>query len=991
MAETLIATAAGEFGTSFLAKEATKIGIKQFIQTYGSVAFRTVSPVIMGGMLFEKVVEAYPPIDIQNEKLLGMPVSHIARQEQAYDDTKYFKKPEPLKYIPTVHGGDKLPPVEQEYFPVEDKITTQDESFKIPEKIETNKGFEVPPQEKKFPPGFEIPKTVDTSILTKDKPKDITKQTEELVPKIKNKITTWELLADTKEEFKKLAEENKISVEELEKGTIQKQIKFKKFGKHFDVYFNNKKIAELVNITQEVREDESSWRPKNINTYNLVYLTEGGYFDNGVDTIDGIENAKNSTMQYISNDLMDETKSDKYALGFTSLREIFQEMEYNKKGQPVTEGERTSDITKQTKDLVTKEPEFGALTETEKQTAIALKGDKPDFYSRAIEAIKTAKDDKYTKGKWASILKSSTTKEELDYLGLTDFLKGNESITKQELLNLVKDKDIAATMTVRTVPKDQMNSMWDDYSLGGAQEGTVEHIVFQKRKDADFVIHPAAGIYKEPHFNAEYGTDTFAHARTQVGYSPKLIPNVMEDAGDMEYNNWATEISEIFKNIQIVDETQSKHIQEIQEKGSAKDWTIIKGSDVTKEFIEENFGNIYELKISKYATVKQTLEKTGLQSNKVLYMKPSAAKSLNPQVVTRIDDDIYYTFDTKNLQGGGFDTEELAKSYVKREAIPDLPIKDTKKFVELVLNEMIRKAVIDGRDSIAITNGQIQYNRYPAMEEKKRQGLKKVYDTIHYDQLNKIAKNYGIKLEKINIENPEQAEMDQSETQMQFPRKVKTAQDNGYILKKITFQELFDRVQDTDIPGHAALYNNEGRGQGHDYIEEWFNTLIDNRTGGIPATLTTEEGLSGSGLKRWEKIRTNEVYVWKKGTNDIGEEGVISWDMPIVPVKDTLTNPAVNDMLNASSKDREYILKQFTIGGAAGYPYAGENINNIDLIKYTEYLRNYKPPEGIDLGYDKDAEQLIKMKFPKKLKKDFYGKRIKLTKKINQQTDRMFG
>ena len=123
MAETLIATAAGEFGTSFLAKEATKIGIKQFIQTYGSVAFRTVSPVIMGGMLFEKVVEAYPPIDIQNEKLLGMPVSHIARQEQAYDDTKYFKdklpppqltksdieepkKVEPLKYIPTVHGGD---------------------------------------------------------------------------------------------------------------------------------------------------------------------------------------------------------------------------------------------------------------------------------------------------------------------------------------------------------------------------------------------------------------------------------------------------------------------------------------------------------------------------------------------------------------------------------------------------------------------------------------------------------------------------------------------------------------------------------------------------------------------------------------------------------------------------------------------------------------------------------------------------------------------
>jgi hypothetical protein len=279
------------------------------------------------------------------------------------------------------------------------------------------------------------------------------------------------------------------------------------------------------------------------------------------------------------------------------------------------------------------------------------------------------------------------------------------------------------------------------------------------------------------------------------------------------------------------------------------------------------------------------------------------------------------------------------------------------------------------------------------MEEKEKKGLKKFYDTFVYDQLNKIAKNYGVKLERIDIGDTEQAEMDQSETQMQFPRKIKTAQDNDYILKKITFQELFDRVQDTDIPGHAALYSNEGRGQGHGYIEEWFNTLIDNRTGGIPATLTTEEGLSDSGLKRWEKIRTNEVYVWKKGTNDIGEEGVISWDMPIVPVKDTLTNPAVNDMLNASSKDREYIIRQFTIGGAAGYPYVGENINNIDLIKYTEYLRNYKPPERVDLGYEQDVEQLIKMKLPKKLQNDILKKSIRLTEvkpPIEDQTQRLF-
>ena len=94
-------------------------------------------------------------------------------------------------------------------------------------------------------------------------------------------------------------------------------------------------------------------------------------------------------------------------------------------------------------------------------------------------------------------------------------------------------------------------------------------------------------------------------------------------------------------------------------------------------------------------------------------------------------------------------------------------------------------------------------------------------------------------------------------------------------------------------------------------------------------------------------------------------------------------------MLNASSENREYIIRQFTIGGIDSYPYEGENINNIDLIKYTEYLRNYKLPEGVDLGYEQDVEQLIKMKLPKKLQKEILKKPIRLTKKIDEQTQRL--
>ena len=263
---------------------------------------------------------------------------------------------EASKFIPTIHGGEELPKIEQESFPAEDKIKSWDESFKAPEEIKTTEGLEAPPQEKIVPPGFETPKTVDTSILTKD-------------------------------------------------------------------------------------------------------------------------------------------------------------------------------IVKQTKDLVKEEPEFGALTETEKQTALLEKGDKPDFYSRAIAAITNAKQDKYTKGKWKSIVKGNTTKEEMDYLGLTELLEGKESITKQELLKLVKDKDIAATMTVRPVPKDQMNPMYKGYSLGFEKSGTQEHIVFQKSTVLEDELkqydeEKKERAYIEPHFSYSDARNTFAHARVQVGYDQTGTENM---------------------------------------------------------------------------------------------------------------------------------------------------------------------------------------------------------------------------------------------------------------------------------------------------------------------------------------------------------------------------------------------------------------------------------------------------------------------------------
>jgi len=748
MAVPLILTAAGEFAAPYLIKEATKLGIKKFIQNYGSTAFQSIAAGVTGGMIAQET----PPLDLQQEKLFGMPVSHIAGQGKVYSDITEPKKEKPLEYIETVHGGKgPLEPIKAEPFPIETKVEPIQEGFEKPEPIETTKGFEVPSEKKIVPPGFEKPEPLGTDILTKD-------------------------------------------------------------------------------------------------------------------------------------------------------------------------------IAKQTKDLVTKEPEFGALTEVEKQTALLEKEGKPDFYSRAIKSIEDAKPNKLTKTKWKSYIQS--TKEELDYLGLTEFLKGNESVTKKELLDFVESKNIAPNITVRTVPKDQMNPMWKDYSLGGEQQ---EHIVFQVKPefyDVNQGKKPTIDsyVFTSEHFGHQYGKNNFAHARTQVGFDADASP---------KYDDLDSEVSELFDNTLIIDEIQSDWIQKLQKEGSAKEWKIIKGSDITKEFLEKNYPGEYK--------IKNETSPSGYTPISYLHSKDLKGKFIPTKSIFSKE---YYIFNKEGLYfGHNFNTRslELAEREVAKRAVPDFPLKDSKKFVELVLNEMIRKAVKDGRDSIAITNGQIQYNRYEAMEEKEKKGLKKFYDTFVYDQLNKIAKNYGVKLERIDIN--EGSEMAPKELEdIHLDNKIKKAQDQKFVFQKITLQELWDRTKDTDIPAHAALYTTEGRGQGADYIESYLIAYVASQA----ATDQTRETTGAA----WNALRHNEVYVWKTSA---GETAWISWEMPIVPVNDTSA-------------------------------ITGEN----DLSIYTKYLKQWKPPEGVDLSYEQDPEQLIKMKLPKKLKKDFLSKSIRLTKKIDEQTQRLF-
>ena len=603
---------------------------------------------------------------------------------------------------------------------------------------------------------------------------------------------------------------------------------------------------------------------------------------------------------------------------------------------------KEEDIKSQTQKALEPKVEFGTLTETEKQTAQALKGDAPDFYSRVVKSIEDAKPNKLTKTKWKSYIQGD--KEEIKYLGLDKFLQGNESITKKELLDFVDQKNIASNITVRSIPKDEMNTMYGDYSLGFENEGTQENIVFQfGRKNIlvdavtdrpyDAEVIP---LFRSEHFDTEYGTNTFAHARTQVGFGDS-------DAPPADYDVSSEDIKK-FDNTLIIDEIQSDWLQKGRTKGFVSDYDIIPGDKLVDYFKKHNIS--YEIS-DPPLTVE--FKQTGGEG-----IKPGDAPAMavmNPDITyffRKSDNTEAFKWDPQAYEEDArYSTpqEFLQRAYGK---VPDFPIKESKKWVELVLNKMIEKAVIDGRDSIAITNGEIQANRYPAMDSQKKQGLKKFYDTIVYDQLEKIANKYNVKLEKTTISEGEAPKELQD---IHLDNQIKRAQEDGFVLKKVDLQFLWDRTKDTYIPGHAALYSDTGVGQGADFIENYLTQLVESR----------ERGSAASGLSLWDQIKKNEVYIWIK-EQDISRDR-IGWELPIVPVKDAYN----------------------TIAGTPETQQRLETLSDQDIEVYTQYLKGIEPPEDKKIG----PEQLIKMKLPKKLQKDIISKPIKLSK-AKQQTDRLF-
>jgi hypothetical protein len=161
------------------------------------------------------------------------------------------------------------------------------------------------------------PATRQPLFTQKEKPQEI------------NSIKTWEV-GNFKDinEAKEVAEENKITFEDLQKAGIRKQIKFKKTNIGYDVYFDKKLIGEMNDITEDLKDDNPDLYKGRNKVFNLHGLTASGSPDDAFDTVDTVEEAKYVMKQVIARDLLN-PESDTYRR--------FTKQKYDKKGLPISE------------------------------------------------------------------------------------------------------------------------------------------------------------------------------------------------------------------------------------------------------------------------------------------------------------------------------------------------------------------------------------------------------------------------------------------------------------------------------------------------------------------------------------------------------------------------------------------------------------------------------------------------------------------------------
>ena len=519
--------------------------------------------------------------------------------------------------------------------------------------------------------------------------------------------------------------------------------------------------------------------------------------------------------------------------------------------------------------------------------------DDQGYYSRVVKTITDTNQDKMPKEQWANIIKNSklgVDKSEYNYLKLDTFLQGKDSIDKKELLDFVELNNVAPYIKVES----------NTYAEAAPQGYDDLYL--------DFTVNPSFGKHEFITFQVDkdfyngdivfqsehsdrYGANNFAHARTQVGIGDSSNPPA----------EFTQEAVSKLENTLLINEIQSDWLQLLRKKGPVEQFDI---QDRGDSFVVIQDGKI----VKRFDR----------------FDRPPSIEAVQDMLV----------------RGG--------------DAAPSFPISDSKKWVEFVLNQMIKKATADGLDSIAVTNGQIQINHYRGQAREDSEGLKYFYDSIVTPQLKKIAKKYGAEIEEIVVTNDDTGIS-------RISSKISDALRDNYVLKQINGEVISDAIfsldnQERSVPDFVSIYGATGNGTGLDGLLN----VLDMDSDRFPET-------KGEGV-----INKKNYYVWVLDNSTLANA---------IDRGDTETIMRTFDSLENTETGQKSAI-------AFNMPIALVEEGATDVTNYSSFLMNTLSQIRKSMQESPTSEKVIKMKLPEKLKQDIIDKPIKLTQ-LEKQTNRL--
>lgn len=667
--------------------------------------------------------------------------------------------------------------------------------------------------------------------------------------------------------------------------------------------------------------------------------------------------------------------------------------------------------------------ETGSLTDVEVQTAKSLKGETADYYSKIVKGMEDFSQPIASKEQLKNYIKNlKATEAETNYLGIDNLIDSyqGDKVDITKFKKALAKKDISSTIRAEEIPQG--------LSLRGDKGGPSHYETFEsfslpgpKTNKSILLIKfdrpPGEEKYFPPgsHFNPVISADTIAHVRGQMGFYDTFDDELPEK--NTSLNKEELEARKKLNNTFIIDEIQSDYLQDQREKGFISDYKILTGDNEVINFLEnknidytiaENRGtkvarfNQKNMRVNLDDRIMAASKGKGVDVDREIPIGPGYShiffKGNYLHSVAKQD----YNNPYHNSRGGSLDlklygnqsvlikgkrtrdfptkqsVEERTKQYIKNvyKPVPNLPIVKTEKWVDLSIDTAIKKAIDEGADSIAFTNGNIQTNRYQGMGSEEMEGMKYFYDNIVRKKFDKLAKKYGVEIEEINLKSTQFQELNK---QYQYAETNASA-----VLTKLSAKELLAKLRtgpaQRELPDYFNIflgvpkYNDPKVLRPEIIKQDSIIQLLQNQVNIMksyedPQPMSeTQELLRDSVEKKVGSYGPESEYlVWTIGS---GKE--IYLGLPAVQVK--LSNYAKSGAEGFADEG----LRDVALKGVVVDNESSKYINDYDAVLINEEIEDTARNEVI-----------YKMPLPKELQKEILSKPKKMSK-LQGQSNRLF-